>query len=1161
MALQDEQADILGGPILQKPVSGFFSTFSQHYTVIKAAALLGLGLLVWIACIRGYEQLKKSRELGYRKAMRRKHGIPDSDCRPFAVAYAAARRARTEREAQERNKTTNHVPDHFLPAVDQRTNARIDAHGLRRRIPETTVQRRPDVISHNFTDRHNPNSRYREVIETVQEPPHIRQPSNRRPRKDLSVHDDATEESRKRSFVDESDVGFETLKKSRIDGEELIDGDEQADWYAQYTDTRSRRGSRDSPDLRVESNRVNMNGQMRSSRINDLQDEDHESADEAMGDVDEDEATELRTVPRGKKRDRVEAGSTFGGDDEEDVQNGKSTHHRKRRTIARRKSEITARGKKRDRDAESPQSEGEGDGSESSRRHSNRSSRKKRGKKATSGENDDTLADDPRVSKDPLCGGRRIGDEWEVDGVQYKVGDKGERLRLTLLKKARNKYHMPKDSQHPDLSAALEIYVETWMTEEQYKEAEERQELAWQDVPRSPNDSKSSDVLESPTKSGKDLLWDSVKGSPARRPFRQSMTGNTAIRINPFQQSQSQPTLGRRVASSGIVVTPILSSVTGSPTRPGFRGFSKWEKQDREAEALAKIRAKMEEQKKAQTPPPKRSEMPTSVTAPELRANPLTIPTITFTPAPSPRTEAKSDEKPSATESKSTTSTFSFATPLGTTDSTKATTAPTATASPSFSLSSTTPPTATPSSLFPGAPKIQTSAPSVPSFSFPKLPQAPSATTTASTALTASSTPSIPNFFTKQASATTPSTTTPASTSSFTLGATTQSQPPPTEATSKPAPFSFAKPSTATSASTPSAATAPTPQLSIFGTGPSNIAPTSAAPTSVFASTPAVVKTETPAPSDSSKPATPLFSFSGTSSTTPAGTAPSAPKFSFGQSSTTSANAPTWSAKPSSTAPTYGASTSVPVAADESKKSAATAPVFGATTGLKNETAKPSPFGGASAAFGGSTFASSSSTNIFGKPATAGGEASASKSIPTFGSSTSNPFSTTPAGSPASGPASTGAFSFGAAGSGSKLTEGSKPPSIFGGGAGAVNPTSVFGGSGDAAKPPSAIGSTTFGTSSPTSTFMFGNKTDAATSASTSAGGAQTKPAAGFTFGGPASSAFGQTSTSASGDRPTQPLFGKPANATPNAFGFGPGGSTGSFSFGKSAGQNQKQEQ
>jgi hypothetical protein len=304
------------------------------------------------------------------------------------------------------------------------------------------VQRRPDVISHNFTDRHNPNSRYREVIETVQEPPHIRQPSNRRPRKDLSVHDDATEESRKRSFVDESDVGFETLKKSRIDGEELIDGDEQADWYAQYTDTRSRRGSRDSPDLRVESNRVNMNGQMRSSRINDLQDEDHESADEAMGDVDEDEATELRTVPRGKKRDRVEAGSTFGGDDEEDVQNGKSTHHRKRRTIARRKSEITARGKKRDRDAESPQSEGEGDGSESSRRHSNRSSRKKRGKKATSGENDDTLADDPRVSKDPLCGGRRIGDEWEVDGVQYKVGDKGERLRLTLLKKARNKYHM-----------------------------------------------------------------------------------------------------------------------------------------------------------------------------------------------------------------------------------------------------------------------------------------------------------------------------------------------------------------------------------------------------------------------------------------------------------------------------------------------------------------------------------------------------------------------------------------------------------------------------------------------------------------------------------------------------------------------------------------------
>lgn len=68
--------------------------------------------------------------------MRRKHGIPDSDCRPFAVAYAAAKRAHLEREAQDRKKMTNYASDHNLPAVDQRTDAQKDARGLRRRVPE-----------------------------------------------------------------------------------------------------------------------------------------------------------------------------------------------------------------------------------------------------------------------------------------------------------------------------------------------------------------------------------------------------------------------------------------------------------------------------------------------------------------------------------------------------------------------------------------------------------------------------------------------------------------------------------------------------------------------------------------------------------------------------------------------------------------------------------------------------------------------------------------------------------------------------------------------------------------------------------------------------------------------------------------------------------------
>lgn len=42
----------------------------------------------------------------------------------------------------------------------------------------------------------------------------------------------------------------------------------------------------------------------------------------------------------------------------------------------------------------------------------------------------------------------------------------------------------PKDSEHPDRSANISVFVETWLSEEQYQEAKERQELAWQESPR-----------------------------------------------------------------------------------------------------------------------------------------------------------------------------------------------------------------------------------------------------------------------------------------------------------------------------------------------------------------------------------------------------------------------------------------------------------------------------------------------------------------------------------------------------------------------------------------------------------------------------------------------------------------------------------------------------
>lgn len=297
--------------------------------------------------------------------------------------------------------------------------------------------KRPEVHPLDFVDRYNSSPRCRVAIPDSL--PIGRPPVRRASRKEPFINHDDNEESRKRSFEDESDVEHETIKKSRIDGDELIDGDEQADWYAQYSDRLSRRGSNESLDQQPEGNYTHTNNQERFQPVDELGDEDHEPVDEAMEGIDE--VTELKAVARGKKRDRAEAGSTFGGDDE-DIRNGRASHHRKRRTILRRRIEIPARGQKRDREGESPDSEGEGGDSETSRRRAQRSSKKKRGKKAASDEVSEILVEDSRVSKDPLCGGRRVGDDWEADGVQYKVGDKGERLRLTLVKKARNKHHM-----------------------------------------------------------------------------------------------------------------------------------------------------------------------------------------------------------------------------------------------------------------------------------------------------------------------------------------------------------------------------------------------------------------------------------------------------------------------------------------------------------------------------------------------------------------------------------------------------------------------------------------------------------------------------------------------------------------------------------------------
>jgi len=292
--------------------------------------------------------------------------------------------------------------------------------------------KRSEVNPFNFAERYYPSGGYiRQVPESLGAPVSpVKKPAPRRfGRKNLRNNSDVAEESRKRSYAAESDDEPDNIKKSRIDGEQLIDGDEEADWYTQYTGPRAEQDyvaplSRD---------HVHINGEP-----NEQYPEGEEQRDEIMEDIDDDVA-ELPSIPRGKKRDRAEAGSTFGADDEEDAPHEKPARHRKRRSMSKRTSEGLLRGKKRDRDVESPESEGEDGIRENSRRGGQRTSRKKRASDETKA---DGFIESPRISKDPLCDGRKIGEEWEADSVRYKVGSKGERLRLTLVKKARNRYHM-----------------------------------------------------------------------------------------------------------------------------------------------------------------------------------------------------------------------------------------------------------------------------------------------------------------------------------------------------------------------------------------------------------------------------------------------------------------------------------------------------------------------------------------------------------------------------------------------------------------------------------------------------------------------------------------------------------------------------------------------
>ncbi|KAJ6561573.1 hypothetical protein DFH09DRAFT_1364501 [Mycena vulgaris] len=653
-----ESSDILGSSSfpVRNPGSANWSGFS------KTAFFLALLLAAYVGAVRAWEALQKWREKSYRLSMRRRHGIPDNDHRPFNVAYAAVLRARREEEVAN-NKVHRVDVDQLYAEADQHA-ASVESNirqrnqyrnsepawsngptnGLPGRFNPLAADTRympssnglPSSSSHppNFTDRYNPNPtpappvvRFADEIEDAGLPRRGGPNTSSSPRK-----------HQKRALEDydvESDVP-ENPKKTRVEGDEFIDGDEDAEW-----EPRQKRGEKRvmrEEDLDDEEEVGPPGRRTRGKRARKVSLENQDvfmASDDNADDMDvdeEDEWRDARPVARGKKRD---AGSTFEEGEEGDEGDQAQKTRRKRRTVGKRKSDAAAqpsRGQKRDRDVDEESSEAEGVVPGTPIRSSRKT--KKRGKKSKEVREDEEEGslDEGSVSKGK---GRPIGDEWESNGVLYKIGANGQRLRQALVKKAARRFTMPLDSQHPDRNANLEVCIETWLTEEEYNDFKARHLLAWQDSPKGTQEPESmpstpavvaeapSTPTPNPVSKGKNLLWDSPASpfpvfapSPAEkeqfRPkahFRQSIAADLGVRVNPFEKVNALHVGGELARngtrSNGRRVVAVRETLANNPGLPGLadstnnmaaqaplarRTFSKWEKQDLEAKAMMKMR-------------------------------------------------------------------------------------------------------------------------------------------------------------------------------------------------------------------------------------------------------------------------------------------------------------------------------------------------------------------------------------------------------------------------------------------------------------------------------------------------------------------------------------------------------------------------------------------
>lgn len=243
---------------------------------------------------------------------------------------------------------------------------------------------------------------------------------------DLAVHDEATSPRGHgppvEAVLDVDDIGEEADVLMDISG-----GDSQSDHGF-------RRGSKrhlvPSEDYRkkLDHKRIRRLSEKRLP-LEQIVNEEDEYRDRLM---------DLDLVSRGKKRDRAEAGSTFGIDEDSPQAQGRKVRRRKRKSGIDG-VELDSRGTKRSLEVESTL-DSDGEDTNLPTKMS-----RKRGKQYRHEHNDsmtDESMDDVSIHINPVCGGRRIGEEWHSNGQLWRVGPCGQRQRQVLVKKRRSRYSM-----------------------------------------------------------------------------------------------------------------------------------------------------------------------------------------------------------------------------------------------------------------------------------------------------------------------------------------------------------------------------------------------------------------------------------------------------------------------------------------------------------------------------------------------------------------------------------------------------------------------------------------------------------------------------------------------------------------------------------------------